>query len=381
MSLFQRYLFGAVLASMIAIVGGLVMVALLSQGLSSISLLVENRQSALTYLWVTLLATPQVIALLLPIGLFIAAVTSLNRIHSDSEIVVAQASGMSIWGVAAPIMRLATLAALLHLIINLWIQPTAYREMRDVIGDVRADIVSSLLQSGAFTTPADGLTVYTRSVDATGRLNGLLIHDDRIKDSEQTYVAQTGTITDVDGGPAIIMFNGQIQQVDADSGLAVLDFDQYVFDLSPFIQDDSDLILKASDRYLHELFSPDLTNYFNFQNRDAFIAEGHARLSSPLLNLTLAMIAVLAVVGGDFSRRGYGRRIAFASAAAVIVRLLALGIQSAAEDDPALNIAQYLLPILVLLWTCYLAGRPTGLPFGKKRRFAKRQNSITPVGA
>ena len=48
----QSYLFYEVLRAVLIIVGGLAMLALLAQGLSRTDLILENRQSALTYFWI-----------------------------------------------------------------------------------------------------------------------------------------------------------------------------------------------------------------------------------------------------------------------------------------------------------------------------------------
>jgi lipopolysaccharide export system permease protein len=98
----QSYLFYEVLRAVLIIVGGLALLALLAQGLSRTDLILENRQSALTYFYIVMLGSPQIIALLMPLALFVAGVWSLNRIHKDSEIVVAQAAGMTRWQIASP---------------------------------------------------------------------------------------------------------------------------------------------------------------------------------------------------------------------------------------------------------------------------------------
>ena len=51
----QRYLFFEVLRMVAIIVGGLALLALLAQGLSRTDLIVESRQSALTYFYVVIL--------------------------------------------------------------------------------------------------------------------------------------------------------------------------------------------------------------------------------------------------------------------------------------------------------------------------------------
>jgi lipopolysaccharide export system permease protein len=57
------------------------------------------------------------------------------------------------------------------------------------------------------------------------------------------------------------------------------------------------------------------------------------------------MLALAAVIGGQFSRLGYARRIIYAAAIAGAARVIAFGAQSAAGDTPALNVLQYLIPV------------------------------------
>jgi lipopolysaccharide export system permease protein len=348
----QRYLFYAVLRTVVLIVGGLALLALLAQGLSQTDLLVENRQSALTYFFVVLLGAPQVMALLLPLAVFIATIWSLNRLHKDSEIVVAQAAGMTKWQTASPVLRLAVLAAIVQLGVNLWVQPSAQREMRETITEARADLITSLVKPGAFTSAADRLTIFTRDISG-GVLQGIYISDQRDPSAESDYLARRGTVVEVDGAPAIIMDDGQIHQTDQNGALSILAFDQYQFDLTPFMKERGDVVLKASDRFLWELFYPDMSNYLQRQDADRYLAEGHARLTMPLISIVMAMIAISAVLGGDFSRRGYSRRIVIAVTGAIVLLIIQLSLQAASVDEPALNAAQYIVPagiFLVLLF-------------------------------
>jgi lipopolysaccharide export system permease protein len=345
---FQRYLFQNVLRTLLAIVGGLALIALLTQGLQQMDLIVDNRQSMLVYLWVSVLAAPQIISLLMPIALFIAAAGALNVAHRENEIVVAQASGMSNWQVASPVLRLATLAAVLHLGLNLWIQPAAYRELRAAISSASTDLAASLVREGAFMVHDDGLVTFARKVNGS-QMSDLLISDSRNPADVVTYIAKTGYIATMEGIPAIVMADGHAQQLGTTGALEALKFDQSTFDLAPFINDQKAVILKESDRYLPELFYPDMTNYYDNDNVDKLLAEGHARIAAPLLNIAMALLAVYAVLGGDFSRRGYAMRIGIASGVAVGLRLLAFGATSAAQKDPGLNVLQYGVPIAVML--------------------------------
>jgi len=369
MNRIQQYLFKEVLRTVILIVGGLAVLALLAQGLSQTDLIIENRQSAFMYFYVVLLGAPQVIALLTPLAIFIAAVWSLNRIHKDNEIVVAQAAGMTRWQIVSPIMRLAAVAAIAHLTVNLWVQPTAQRQLREAVSEARADLAAALIRPGQFTQAGPELTFYARD-SSGGDLRGILISDASDPTTRVDYLAQTGAVILVDGRPAIVMRNGQIHRLDEIESLSILDFEQYTFDLTAFIQEQGAVNLKSSDRYLHELFFIDRTSYLEMRNADGFFAEGHARLTMPLLNIAMALIAALAVIGGDFSRRGYSRRITIATAGAIVLVVVQLSVQSASADDRALNVLQYLVPLGVIAGVAYLSfARGGHTPVLNQRRF------------
>lgn len=347
MNYVQRYLFNRVLRSVLIIVGGLTLLAILAQGLSQTDIIVENRQGAFTFFKIVALGVPQIVALLMPMAMFVASIWGLNRLHRDSEIVVAQAAGMTRWQISSPIIRLAVLGAVVHLGVNLWVQPSAQREMRETISDARADLASSLVRPGQFTTPDANLTVFAREQQGQD-LIGVQIAERVGQPDARDYLAERGRFIEVDGQPAIVMFNGQIHQLDQNGALSILNFEQSTFDLTPFMQEDGKLTLKASDRYLHELLFIDRSSYNERQNETEFLAEANSRLSSPLISVAMAMLAILAVVGGNFNRRGYGRRIVIASSGALGLIIVQLTVQSASGSDAAVNAGQWLVPILTI---------------------------------
>ncbi len=343
----QRYLFHRVLRSVLIIVGGLTLLAILAQGLSQTDIIVENRQGALTFFKIVALGVPQIVALLTPMAIFVAGIWALNRLHRDSEIVVAEAAGMTRWQIASPVIRLAVLGALIHLGVNLWVQPTAQREMRATVSEARADLASSLVRPGQFTTPDANLTVFARDQQGADLL-GVQISERTGKEDARDYLAERGRFIEVDGQPAIVMFNVEIHLLDQNGALNILYSEQSTFDLSPFIKEEGKLILKASDRYLHELLFIDRSSYNERQNEEEFLAEANARLSSPLISIAMALLAVLTVVGGNFSRRGYSQRIVIASSGALFLIVVQLSVQSASGGDSAMNVAQWLVPVLTI---------------------------------
>ncbi|MBL8531703.1 MAG: LptF/LptG family permease, partial [Hyphomonadaceae bacterium] len=308
------------------------------------------------FAWVTLLALPQLISLILPMAVFIAVIYAINRMTTDSEIAVLYAAGVSRQRIARPILQLAVLAALAHLAINVVVQPWAFKERREVFYALRTDIASSLIEEGSFTFPSPNLTLYARERGGGGELRDLLINDAR-PEYPITYTARAGAIVTIDGAPAIVMRDGQVQRQVADGSVDVLDFDRYVLQMgSGTLEEPEYFFLKASDRTLYQLLFPDMTSAYDQHNTERFLAEAHARLASPLLNIALAMVAMAGVLLGQFSRRGYGKRIMITAVVALVVRLLALAAEAAAADNASLNPVQYALPLATIVIAAFVMG-------------------------
>jgi len=346
MRLIDRYLLRQLLGPVVLATLALTAVALLSQSLAGLDLIVNQRQSALVFLKVTLLYMPQLINLILPIAVFVAALVALNRLHTEQEIVVCFAGGMSRWRVISPAMRLACTIAFLALLINIFVQPLSFRELRRELFQVRTDLAATLVREGEFTEPAPGLTVYAQSVDGQGNLRNLFIHQIKPDGGTTTYTAEKGRVGRAQGRPVLFMTNGSNQEFSGRGVLNYLTFNEYVFDLTPMANSDELIHYKPSDRYLHELFFPDLQQDWERRNRLDLLAEGNARLASPLYNIAFMALALAAIIGGGFSRLGYGRRIVVIGAIAALVRLLGFLVQSACEDSAWLNIVQYAVPLL-----------------------------------
>lgn len=374
MRLIDRYLFRQLVGPTLWAVTAATALALLSTSLTQLDLIVSGGQNALVFLKATALAMPQLVNMVLPISIFVAALVTLNRLQTDQELVVCFAGGMSRWRVIAPAFRLAALLTLASLVINLWVQPAAYRAMREVLFEVRTNLVASLIREGEFTQPAPGLTVYAQSVDRNGVIRNLFIHRAKDDGGATTYTADSGRLVMKDGAPILRLFRGSTQELSQDGVLNYLTFDDYPFELSAFIRSEERVHYKPSDRFLHELLFPDMTQDWEKRNEGKLLAEGHARLATPLYCLTFLGLAVWAILGGAFSRLGYGRRIALAGGAAALTRILGFISVSAAESEPWLNILQYAIPLLALAWALQAVfrsrsvspGRSAG---GRRRRF------------
>lgn len=347
MKLIQKYFLRQSLTPILLSLGALSLLALLTQSLSTIDLIVENRQSAATFFYITILALPQLFSIIMPLAVFMAMLYALNRLNVDSELVVTKASGFSPWQIASPALRIATYALIAHLIINLFVQPYSFRQMRKALLEVKTDIASRMVRPGEFNQPTTGLTIYASEIAPSGRMKDVLIYDERSSVIPVTYIAQEGLISSANGKTSFTLFNGNTHRILKNGTMEVIDFDTTTHDLSMILTVDPILHLKTSDRYLHELFYAAPNEYRPKKKENEYYAEAHARLATPLYNIALVLLALAFLVRGEHQKLGYGKKIALAAALGFFIRLIGFGLASAAESDPSLNAMQYFVPISV----------------------------------
>lgn len=306
----------------------------LSQSLRMLDVVINQSQSVGTFIYLTVLALPQLMPLILPFALFFAVLYAVNRLYVESELVVMFAAGFSRWVVVWPV-----------LIIAIAVMPAGMREMKSRVFEIRADLVNTFVREGSFTNPIKGLTVYVGENNPGGDIRGILVHDARNPKGIATYMAQKGLLANTPTGPRLIMNQGNVQWLEGGEGrLKILNFERYTFDLSQFDKAQNARFFEASERYLSELFNPE-SSIADKQKRK-FISEAHSRLSSPLYCIVFALIAVVALVGGNFNRRGYARRIGLAFLIMFAARLPGFAFQQWTASSPEMAVLMYAWPAL-----------------------------------
>ncbi|MEM7729120.1 MAG: LptF/LptG family permease [Pseudomonadota bacterium] len=348
MPLLQRYLWTQAFWPALLSLAALALLALLTQSLQTLELIVENRQSALTFLKITGLALPQLVGIILPLAIFMASLYALNRLNGDSEVIVAKAAGASPWQVGSPLVRLGVMAMIVHLLITLFVQPASFRQMRVEVFKVRTDLASQLVTTGRFVTPSRNLTLYARELGPGGEMQDLMIHDARDPRDVITHTAKTGDVQRTPFGAVLLLRDGAIQKKLPDGSLDIIQFEDYQLDLSNAFAFDMRMRFKTSDLYLNELLNPDPGTYLPADTRRRYLAEGHARLSAPLYNIALVLLALCFMIRGEHQRLGYGRRIVACATLGFMIRIIGFVTTTAAEDSTAANAVQYLIPLATI---------------------------------
>lgn len=328
----------------------------LTQSLRVIDTVVNNGQSALVFFEFTALLLPTVLSMVFPVAAFAATIFAVNRLFMESEIVVMMAAGKSRLSLARPIALFGLMVMAAMLVITLYLMPTASREMKERLSALQSDIANALIREGQFIHPADGVTVYVRETGRDGQMLGLFVQDDRDAEARVTYTAHRAALVRTDAGPRIVMFDGAAQRVTpGEKNLSVLTFDKLVYDLDALIEKGSERRRKPSEHFFYDLLDP-TESVLEGREPGKFVAEGHEQISAPLYAVALPLIAIAALLGPGFRRRGYLSRIVAAVAAAAVVRLLGVAAKSVVSGDAALWPLMYGPPAigialaLLVLW-------------------------------
>lgn len=353
MRLIDRYFFRQTLAPFVFFTLVLTGVMWLAQSLRVIDLIVNNGQSASILLQFAVPLLPLVLSIVMPLAALGATIFALNRLMSDSELVVVYAAGEGRLSSLRAVLVFGVMVTVMIAIVTLLLSPLGARTMREKTAEVRSDIAAALIQDGRFMHPSPGLTVYIREANGPGDMRGMLVHDAREADAPVTFNAQRGALVKAEQGPRLVMFEGVAQRIDPETqGLSLLKFNKISYDLAEFVSDPAHRIKKPKEFYFWDLIwpkdiAPDDRNYAKW------VAEGHEQLSAPLYGFAIVAVTAAVMLFGSFSRRGYMLRMLLAAIAGVLLRVSGLALQNAAGSTPAVWPLMYAVPILasvIALW-------------------------------
>lgn len=356
--LFGRYVFRQAAGGFLLILLSLTAIVWMASALKQLDLLTAKGQSLLLFLKITGLVLPNLMAIIAPNALLMACLHTLDRLNGDSELIVATSAGAPIWRTAAPLLALAAVVSAMLVLVSFWALPAGMRTMRGFVIQVRTDLISQVLQPGRFSSPDAGLTFHIRDRAADGDLLGLMVHDARDKQQTMTYLAKRGRIVSRDGSAYLVMQGGQIHRQlsdNSDKSVQIVEFEQYIFDITQFGPKSNVDILEPRERYIGELLNPDPDDPYLKQFPTHFSAELHNRISNLLYPFAFVLIAVLFVGQPRTLRENRWHGIVIAFGLAVGLRLSGFAATNLQTLNPRAVVLVYLIPIGAILVATVLA--------------------------
>lgn len=372
---FDRYM----LSQLLLLFGffALVLVALfwINRAVILFDRLIGDGQSALVFLEFTALGLPKLITTVLPIATFAGAVYVTNRMTSESEITILQATGSSPWHLARPVFIYGLCIALMMTILAHFLVPMAQAQLSQRENEISQNVTASLLREGQFLHPTENVTFYTRVIDEDGVLRDVFLSDRRDPAEGVIYTAAQSYLVRNGDGTTLIMVDGLAQRLNkSDNRLSTATFRDFSFDISNLVNRSTD-----NNFAVPNIVTPILIREWRKQRDNAGIPNGvlaeelHSRFAQSLFCIVAAMVGFSTLLIGGYSRFGVWREVAIAFALLIAIDGIRGTLVNTVRDDATRWPLMY-LPSLVgaILVICMLthAARPGWLHSLQRSRAA-----------
>ncbi|WP_298433843.1 LPS export ABC transporter permease LptF [uncultured Jannaschia sp.] len=370
MGLFDRYLAGQLLIYFGFFSLVLVAVYWVNRAIGLFDRLIAGGSSVVTFLEFTALALPNVIYAVLPVSALVATLYGINRLSGDSEMVVAQTTGLSPWRLARPVLIFGAAAAIMISVLGHLLVPAARTALSERGEALSQDVTARFLTEGEFLHPGDGVTVYVREITEAGELLGLFLQDRRSPDARTSYTAERALLVRADGATRLVMFDGMAQTLEVPTrSLVTTTFDDFAYDLAGLAGGEVDRVLDPRELSTAALLRADAeAQRITGADVAKLRYEGHARFADAAFALVLPVMALGFLMLGGYSRLGLWRQILGAVLAAIVLEMLGNVAENTVRRDADLWPLVYLPALLTaalaaaLIWRDtrgpYLIGRP-----------------------
>ncbi|MBV9557232.1 MAG: LPS export ABC transporter permease LptF [Pseudolabrys sp.] len=337
-----RYIFRTTFGAFLMILISLTAVIWITQALRDIDLLTNQGQSVFVFVGITSLIIPLLVLVIAPIALFIAASHTLNKLSTDSEIIVMNAAGISPWILFRTFIPVTLVVSLLVGLTSAYFAPQGLRMLRDWLTAVKANVVSNVVQPGRFVTIESGVTMHIRARLPNGQLLGVFMDDRRNPDERVTILADAGDLLENDSGTFLILRSGTVQRYQANRrDPSFVSFDRYALDLSRFAAGPAAVKYSIRERYLWQLIWPDPQDPWLAEQPGQFRAELHDRLIAPLYPIAFIIIAFAYLAPPRTTRESRTTSLLGAIGMMTLVRMLGFVSSVMGAHNPLFLLVQY----------------------------------------
>jgi lipopolysaccharide export system permease protein len=319
-----RYIFRTTIGAFVIVCASVTALMWVTQALRDIDLMTNQGQSVLVFVGITSLIIPLLLMIIAPLALMIAVAHVLNRLGNDSELIVMNAAGMPPWTLFRPFLAAGIVVSILVAMLAVYLSPKGLRELRRWATEVRADLVTNILQPGRFTPLESNLTLHIRERRPNGQLLGIFIDDARDPKERKTILAEQGEILKNERSLFLVLEQGNVQQHEpGQRDPTIVLFDKYAFDLSRHSSAPQSIKYSVRERYLWELWNPAPDDPAFADQPGQIRAEFHDRLTAPIYPLAFVFLTY-AYLGAPRTTR-QARSQSMLAAIGVMVALRGIG--------------------------------------------------------
>ena len=341
----------------------LVLVYWINRAVRLFDRLIADGQSAWVFLELTSLSLPSIIRIVLPLSAFVAAVYVTNRMSSDSELTVVQATGYSPFRLARPVIYFGLIVATLMSMLTHILVPLSTEQLITRQSDISQNTTASLLTPGEFLTPSDNVTFYVREITASGEMLDLFISESTSLTQRINYAASRAYLVLTESGPQLVMVDGLTQTLNLENNrLLTTNFEDFVYDISSLMSDNSVRGVSIDGLSTLSLLRPTKETILTTnQTSGQLKLRGHDRIAQAALGFVAGLVGFSALMVGGFNRFGLWRNIMFAVGLVLLLKFMESTGTNIARTNAALWPFIYLAGIgglMISTTLLYIAAHP-----------------------
>lgn len=300
MKLYIKYLLKNLLKYFILILFILTSIIWITRIIRYIYYITEYGLNIKNFLTIIVNVLPSLLLLTIPVSAFMSIIFLYNKLIKNNELIIFQNAGLKTKHFMIPILIMSIIIVTISYSITLHFLVLSNIKFENTKEYMKNDAVKVLLNNTNFNT-FENITIYAKE-NKNNILNSIFLYI-KSKDGTETnkiIYAQTGKITNT----YITLNNGNLQEfTDKNNNtLQTVYFDKYTVNIAEYYNIHEKEKIDFDLMTLSELYKIKDTN-------DKIMAEIANRILTPLLSLSLSILACLLILNTNFSRSDDNKNI------------------------------------------------------------------------
>jgi len=231
-----KYIFYEYLRYFLVSLSALSVIVWTIQSVNFLDLVTEDGHAFRTFFVYSILTLSKVLTKLIPFCFLVALVLTITKLEKDNEIIAIWTSGLNKIYIVNLIFKISLIIMFFQLIFTSVINPTLLNLSRSVIKNSELQFVPSLLKEKQFNDTVEGLTIFVDNKSLDQQYYNIFIRDEGSALSKIGATSSSSTIFAKSGNmnkdeKKLILYDGNIQKLDADGDLSVVKFEKTILDL------------------------------------------------------------------------------------------------------------------------------------------------------
>jgi lipopolysaccharide export system permease protein len=299
----DKYIFREAFVPFLLSISILTVTALLTRIIKLIELLVTQGAGITFAAWFVLSVIASFFVYILPVSFLIGVLVAFTRLSSDSEITAMKASGLSLYGIARPVLFFAVAAYIINLGFTLYIFPWGNLKTKTLLLDTAKTRLISGIEEKVFYDRFKGAVLYIDHITEDGEMEGMYISQEteskQGRGGPMLFFAQKGEFMPSNDESTLFLklSNGTIHSRPSgaapDGEYRIARFSTYVVELKlPGIEPVSRLNKGDKELYINELIDKIKAVGSKGGDTTPLILELHRRFALPASVFVFALLGI-----------------------------------------------------------------------------------------